>query len=251
MDVFTGTCTEERIYGKDSISEQEYERQSGGWKCTGEERADCSHRGRRHNESYLVLTAGSVQEALDIVRSGGFDICLLDLMLPDGTGYEICDSIRKHSNVPVMCLTACDDEVNTVMALEQGADDYIAKPFRIRELIARMKAVLRRAAPEAAGSAVVRAGRNDVYLQTGKVYAGNEEVVLTALEYKLLLVFLNHRGQTLSRRQILDGLWDEAGNYVNDNTLSVYIKRLRKKLGDPEGNELIRTVRGTGYRMEP
>ena len=93
--------------------------------------------------------------------------CLLDLMLPDGTGYEICDSIRKHSNVPVMCLTACDDEVNTVMALEQGADDYIAKPFRIRELIARMKAVLRRAAPEAAGSAVVRAGRNDVYLQTG------------------------------------------------------------------------------------
>ena len=201
-------------------------------------------------EGYTVLTAGSVRGALARAEAGGFDICLLDLMLPDGTGYEVCSSIRKNSSVPILCLTACDDEVNTVMALEQGADDYIAKPFRIRELMARMKAVLRRTGAEPALSRVVRVGRNDVNIQTGKVYAGNEEVVLTALEYRLLLVFLNHRGQTLSRRQILDGLWDEAGNYVNDNTLSVYIKRLRKKLGDREGSELIRTVRGTGYRME-
>ena len=135
--------------------------------------------------------------------------------------------------------------------MEQGEDDYISKPFRIREMLARMKAILRRTSGgEQADSNIVMVGDNQVNLQTGKVYRENQEVILTAMEYKLLLVFLNHRGQTLSRKQILDQIWDEVGDFVNDNTLTVYIKRLRKKLGDEEENQLIQTIRGLGYRME-
>ena len=203
-------------------------------------------------EQYHVLMAGTVKEAMEHLQSTeNIDFCLLDIMLPDGTGYEVCRAIRQNSRLPILFLTACDDEVNTVMALEQGADDYIAKPFRIRELLARMKAILRRTAGDSmAEQSVILVGDKRVNLQTGKVYAGTEEIILTAMEYKLLLVFINHRGQTLSRKQILDQIWDEAGDFVNDNTLSVYIKRLRKKLGDTEENQLIKTVRGLGYRME-
>ncbi len=203
-------------------------------------------------ENYEVLSAVDVAGAMEILKMGKpLDFCLLDVMLPDGNGFTICEAIRKHSDVPILFLTACDDEVSTVRALELGADDYIAKPFRIRELLARMKAVLRRTSREnKIENSVVNVGKNKVNLQTGKVYRGNEEIVLTAMEYKLLLVFVNHRGQVLSRTQILSKLWDEAGDFVNDNTLSVYIKRLRRKLGDTEENQLIQTVRGMGYRME-
>lgn len=203
-------------------------------------------------EGYEVVTAGTVKEAMDCIHSRrSFDICLLDIMLPDGNGYEICREIRKNSDVPILFLTACDDEVNTVMALEQGADDYISKPFRIRELLARMKAILRRTSAKGkAESSIVIVGNNQINLQTGKVYCENEEIILTAMEYKLLLVFLNNRGQTLSRKQILGCIWDDVGEFVNDNTLSVYIKRLRKKLGDTEENQIIKTIRGLGYRME-
>lgn len=203
-------------------------------------------------EGYEVVTAGTMKEAMDRIHSGRhFDICLLDIMLPDGNGYEICREIRKNSDVPILFLTACDDEVNTVMALEQGADDYIPKPFRIRELLARMKAILRRTSGKGKiDSNIVTVGNNQVNLHTGKIYCGNDEIILTAMEYKLLLVFLNHRGQTLSRKQILECIWDDVGDFVNDNTLSVYMKRLRKKLGDTEDNQIIKTVRGLGYRME-
>lgn len=203
-------------------------------------------------EGYQVITAGKAEDAKKLIHENTeFDFCLLDIMLPDGNGYEICREIRKDSKVPILFLTACDDEVSTVMALEQGADDYISKPFRIRELLARMKAILRRTSGgEQADSNIVMVGDNQVNLQTGKVYRENQEVILTAMEYKLLLVFLNHRGQTLSRKQILDQIWDEVGDFVNDNTLTVYIKRLRKKLGDEEENQLIQTIRGLGYRME-
>ncbi|MDO4297272.1 MAG: response regulator transcription factor [Lachnospiraceae bacterium] len=202
-------------------------------------------------EQYEVLTARTQAEAFGILKSSiHLDICLLDVMLPDGDGFAICREIRKNSNVPILFLTACDDEIHTVMALEQGADDYIAKPFRIRELLARMKAILRRTSGSAPESSVITVGSNQINLQTGKVYSGNEEIVLTAMEYKLLLIFLNHRGQNLSRQQILNDIWDDVGDFVNDNTLSVYIKRLRKKLGDSEENQFIKTVRGIGYRME-
>ena len=203
-------------------------------------------------EGYEVVTAGTMKEAMDRIHSRRhFDICLLDIMLPDGNGYEICREIRKNSDVPILFLTACDDEVNTVMALEQGADDYIPKPFRIRELLARMKAILRRTSGKGKiDSNIVTVGNNQVNLHTGKIYCGNDEIILTTMEYKLLLVFLNHRGQTLSRKQILECIWDDVGDFVNDNTLSVYMKRLRKKLSDTEDNQIIKTVRGLGYRME-
>ncbi len=202
-------------------------------------------------EGYQVATAQTAAETMKVIE-GETDIgfYLLDVMLPDGDGFQICRKIRKVSQSPVLFLTACDDEVNTVMALEQGADDYIAKPFRIRELMARMKAILRRTEGEQKIFANIQmVGKNQVDLQTGRVWLGQEEIVLTAMEYKLLLIFLNHRGQMLTRRQILEHIWDEAGDFVNDNTLSVYVGRLRRKLGDTAEGEFIQTVRGTGYRL--
>lgn len=203
-------------------------------------------------EGNKVWTAETFTEAAALLQKGQLpDFCLLDVMLPDGNGIDLCELIRRKSDVPVLFLTACDDEVSTVRALELGADDYIAKPFRIRELLARMKAILRRSGKTGKNECmIVTVGENIISLQTGKVSRGNEEIVLTAMEYKLLLVFLNHRGQILSRTQILNQLWDDVGEYVNDNTLSVYIKRLRKKLGETEETQLIRTVRGLGYLME-
>ena len=203
-------------------------------------------------EGYEVVTATTVAAALELIRSGCvWDFCLLDVMLPDGDGYAVCREIRKNSQAPILFLTACDDEIHTVMALEQGADDYITKPFRIRELMARMKAILRRTEQNGrADMSLISVGNNQVNLQVGKVYCGNEEIILTAMEYKLLLIFLNHRGQTLTRQQILNDIWDAVGDYVNDNTLSVYIKRLRKKLGDSPEGQIIKTVRGIGYRLE-
>lgn len=205
-------------------------------------------------EGYRVLTASTQADAMELLRKKAeFHVCLLDVMLPDGNGYEICKEIRKTSDVPVLFLTACDDEVHTVLALEQGADDYIAKPFRIRELLARMKAVLRRCGKGDAsdnGVKPVMVGENRVEIESGKVYRNGEEIILTAMEYKLLLIFLKNRGQILTRQQILNNIWDEGGDFVNDNTLSVYVKRLRKKLDDAEDGSLIQTVRGLGYRME-
>ena len=203
------------------------------------------------SEDYEVLSAGTIQEAKKIWRSGMRpDFCLLDVMLPDGDGFSLCREIRRSSKVPVLFLNACDDEVSTVRALELGADDYITKPFRIRELLARMKAILRRTSgAEKEAPQLVTVGKNQVNLRIGKVYCGNEEVLLTAMEYRLLLIFLNHRGQVLSRGQILDQIWDGAGEFVNDNTLTVYVGRLRKKLGDTEKEPLIETVRGAGYRL--
>ncbi|MEE0693285.1 MAG: response regulator transcription factor [Lachnospiraceae bacterium] len=223
-------------------------------------------------EGYRVLTAASVKQAEEIMQAElRIDFYLLDLMLPDGDGCTLCREIRLHSDAPVLFLTACDDEVSTVRALEQGADDYIAKPFRIRELLARMKAIQRRTAnAQSAGGSrgrdpqdIQNGGKkeSDLYaecavigemrisLQNGRMYHAEEEVPLTAMEYRLLLIFLNHRGQTLTRRQIIGCIWDEAGDYVNDNTLSVYIKRLRAKLGDVPEGRLIQTVRGIGYRL--
>lgn len=202
-------------------------------------------------DGYQVVTATTKEAAFDLLKSGvKVDICLLDVMLPDGDGYEICKEIRKSDNVPILFLTACEDEVHTVLALEQGADDYITKPFRIRELLARMKAILRRTRQSSIEASIIHVGENQVHLQTGKVYRKDEEIILTAMEYKLLLIFINHRGQTLSRQQILNAIWDQVGDYVNDNTLTVYIKRLREKLGGTGENQPIQTVRGIGYRME-
>ena len=186
------------------------------------------------SEGCELKTASSVAEAKSILNED-YDICILDVMLPDGTGYDICAEIRKNSDTPIIFLTACDDELHTVLALEQGADDYIAKPFRMRELMARIKAVLRRTGGRTENAAeTVKVGSNDVNIRTGKVFRNGAEVVLTAMEYKLLLIFINNRGSVISRQQILHNIWDVAGDFVTDNTLTVYVKRLREKLGDDE-----------------
>lgn len=176
-----------------------------------------------------------------------FDLAILDLMLPDGSGYDVCRALRARGETPVIFLTACDDEVNVVMGLEMGADDYVTKPFRVRELMARIKNVLRRRARPDAD--VIRLGNLLIYPAQARVVRGGQEILLTALEYRLLLTLASNEGQTLTRGQLLESIWDAAGDFVNDNTLTVYIKRLREKLEeDPQNPRLIQTVRGIGYR---
>lgn len=205
-------------------------------------------------EGFVVCKASSVKEALESME--GVDLYLLDLTLPDGTGYDICRKVKESSDVPVIFLSACDEEVNVVMGLDMGADDYITKPFRVRELISRIRMVLRRsghaegqAGADKAGGLII-AGNVSVSVNDARVYKNGKHVELTALEYRLLLTLLQNRGQILSRNQLLSGIWDVAGDYVNDNTLTVYIKRLRDKLeDDPAKPDIIETVRGMGYRI--
>ena len=202
-------------------------------------------------EGCETLSAGTKEQALALLRGPrreDITFCLLDVMLPDGSGLDLCAEIRRWSDMPILFLTACDDEVHTVLALEQGADDYIVKPFHIRELLARIKAVQRRLQKGETPRPLHQVGANRIDLEAAKVTRNGREVTLTAMEYKLLLVLLQHRGQILSRQQILDILWDDLGSYVNDNTLTVYIRRLRGKLDDPAGRE-IETLRGLGYRL--
>lgn len=178
------------------------------------------------------------------------DLCLFDLSLPDGSGYELCELVKSKSDKPVIFLTALDDEVNVVMGLDMGADDYITKPFRLRELLSRIKSVLRRYNVQQQNTPFIEI--DDIRINTleGKIYKKAEEVVVTALEYRLFLIFANNLGQVLTRTQLLERIWDVAGDFVNDNTLTVYIKRLREKLEDnPQKPTIIKTVRGLGYKV--
>lgn len=178
------------------------------------------------------------------------DICLFDLSLPDGSGYDLCKMVKEKGDIPVIFLTAVDDEVNVVMGLDMGADDYITKPFRIRELLSRIKSVLRRYHKQPQTKNIIEIHNIVIHINEGKIYKDRTEIVLTALEYRLLLIFANHLGQVLSRNQLLEQIWDVAGDFVNDNTLTVYIKRLREKLEDNPGQPtIIKTVRGLGYKM--
>ncbi len=212
-------------------------------------------------EGYEVVAFSDMNSALEEVKEEvHFDVCLLDITLPDGDGYQICRAIREKSDVPIIFLTAFDDEVHTVLGFENEADDYITKPFRIRELLARMKAVQRRRGVKSSSldntaskaedeQNLIEIGSNVLDIKSGKIMCGQDEVFLSAAEYKLLLIFVRNRGQLLTRQQILNSMWDSAGDFVNDNTLTVYVKRLRKKL-EQEGDEpVIETVRGMGYRM--
>lgn len=201
-------------------------------------------------EGFLVKRAACAADCKTLVADEKFDLILLDVGLPDGTGYELCKLIKAQSDTPIIFLTACDDEVNVVMGLELGADDYVTKPFRIRELITRIKTVLRRAGRNPAAD-MLTIGNISINVSQAKVYKNKSEIFLTALEYRLLLTLAGHRGQVLSRNQLLEGIWDVSGDFVNDNTLTVYMKRLREKLEDnPAKPKLIKTVRGLGYMME-
>jgi DNA-binding response OmpR family regulator len=199
-------------------------------------------------EGWGVSHCSDVGSAMQTFAERKIDFALLDLSLPDGDGYTVFEQIKKVSDIPVIFLTAADDEGNTVKALEMGADDYITKPFRVRELLARIKTVLRRTKDESGDSFLLGTVRIDS--AKAKVFRDDAEIALTAMEYRLLLTFAHNKGQVLTRKQILESLWDVAGNFVNDNTLTVYIKRLREKLeDDPQNPTIIQTVRGLGYKV--
>lgn len=212
-------------------------------------------------EGYNVTLTKSVAQAKELFEEKKNDLCILDINLPDGNGYEVCKYIKEKEDVPVIFLTASDAEVNVVMGLEMGADDYVCKPFRVGELMARIKTVLRRAGKnqsvQEANDNIIKINNVNIYTNEAKVTItketkGEEELVeLTALEYRLLLTFCNNRGTVLSRNKLLEDMWDVSGDFVNDNTLTVYIKRLRDKIEkDPAKPEIIKTVRGLGYIVD-
>ena len=203
----------------------------------------------------------SKADALNAWKTGEYDLCILDINLPDGNGYDVCKFIKEKEDVPVIFLTASDAEVNVVMGLEMGADDYICKPFRVGELMARVKTVLRRSGRSKDLSAtadnnikienmIINTAEAKVYL-TDKESGKERHIELTALEYRLLLDFVGNRGIVMSRNKLLEDMWDVSGEFVNDNTLTVYIKRLRDKIEeDPADPKIIKTVRGLGYMIE-
>lgn len=209
-------------------------------------------------EGFVVCKASTVNEAYELMDDiNDVDLYLLDLTLPDGTGYDVCRRVKEQSDRPVIFLSACDEEVNVVMGLDMGGDDYITKPFRVRELISRIRMVLRRYGMTKNNqssteniSGIIKVADITVAVNEAKVYKNGRDIELTALEYRLLLTMLQNRGQVLTRNQLLSGIWDIAGDYVNDNTLTVYVKRLRDKLEDnPAEPHIIETVRGMGYRI--
>ena len=213
-------------------------------------------------EGYEVIHVRTKADALKAWKTNSFDICILDINLPDGNGYDVCRHIKEKEDVPVIFLTASDAEVNVVMGLEMGADDYVCKPFRINELMARIRTVLRRSGKgkDQAGSVtdgVIEIKNIRIHTSEAKVgvvdeATGKEEMAsLTALEYRLLLTFCNNRGIVMSRSQLLEDMWDVSGDFLNDNTITVYIKRLRDKIEkDPADPQIIKTVRGIGYILE-
>lgn len=199
-------------------------------------------------QGFAVQDASGQEAAFRILDRGKMDLVLLDITLAQGNGFALCARIKEWYQLPVIFLTAMDDEYSVVAGLDMGADDYITKPFRPRELVSRMKNVLRRSGWKEKTVAVQDV---TVDMEKGIVRKGEEEVYLSALEYRLLLIFVSHPGQILERSVLLEELWDITGEYVNDNTLTVYIKRLREKIeSDPQRPQLLRTVRGLGYKME-
>lgn len=202
-----------------------------------------------NQEGFQVTSVNNHKETIDLLDSGQyhFDLALLDVSLPDGSGFSLCSAIKANSDIPVIFLTASDDEYSVVAGLDLGADDYISKPFRPRELISRMNSVLRR---YHRGSQPLEYHELKADTVRGLVYKNNMELTLSALEYRLLLLFLSNQGIVLTRSRLLDELWDMAGEFVNDNTLTVYIKRLREKIeADPAHPEYIKTIRGLGYKL--
>lgn len=199
-------------------------------------------------EEYSVRHARTAEEARAEFQRGGFDLVLLDVMLPDGSGYGLCRELRGSSGVPVIFLTACDDETSIVRGLDMGGDDYVTKPFRLKELMSRVKAQLRRGS--AAASTVLTAGNLRVSTQQSRAEVDGKELPLTMTEYRLLCVFCLHLGQTLTRTALLDKLWDNRGEFIDDNTLSVHVRHLREKMNDACCSAEIVTARGVGYRLE-
>ena len=201
-------------------------------------------------ENYEVTTCGSAASAMARISSEKYDIALLDVSLPDGNGFDICKKLKIQGDTPVIFLTARDDEGSVVLGLDIGADDYITKPFRIRELQSRIRSVLRRSVKATGGDVMLQYGNVTVNVSKGKVKKNGSDVFLTALEYRLFLTLINNEGRIVTRNQLLESIWDVSGDFVNDNTLTVYIKRLREKIeDDPQNPAIIKTIRGLGYQL--
>ena len=200
-----------------------------------------------HSEGFETVSVSGEREALTAIANENVDLLLLDISLAEGSGFAVCEA-AKERRLPVIFLTASGDENSVVRGLDMGADDYIAKPFRPRELVSRIRSVLRRSGKT---NSVVMLGSVSVDAEKGIVSKNGTEINLSALEFRLLMTFVNHRGKLLTRNALLEEIWDAGGDFVNDNTLTVYIKRLREKIeDDPQKPEIIKTVRGLGYRVD-
>lgn len=202
-------------------------------------------------EKFNIIVAKNVKLAEEILENDNqnvnekIDLAILDIMLPDGNGYDLCKYIKENNDeIPVIFLTAKDEEKNVVTGFNLGAYDYIVKPFRNRELLSRVNNVLRRFGKN---SNKIQSGNIVVDLDASRVYINQNEVIFTALEYKILSLLFMNKGKTISREKILEKIWDLAGNFVNDNTLTVYIKRIREKMGK---DDVIKTIKGIGYRID-
>lgn len=201
-------------------------------------------------EGFNIISSKNIKEAKEALK-GEIDLILLDITLPDGSGYDFCKEVRGKSDVPIIFMTALDEEVNIVLGLDFGGDDYITKPVRIKELVSRINAVLRRRRKDGSNAQGQKILSGDIVIEPLKcrVWIKDKEVTLTSIEYKLLLLFIENKGNVLSRNTLLDKLWDAHGNFVDSNTLNVYVKRLREKLEeDIRPHKYIETVRGLGYR---
>jgi two-component system, OmpR family, response regulator RegX3 len=200
------------------------------------------------NEGWQVVHAPTLCEGARTLKDRDFDLLLLDVMLPDGSGFDFCNQLRNTSAVPVIFLTACDEEVNVIQGLDLGGDDYITKPFRVRELISRIRAVLRRKGLPTPDTRI-RSGPILLDLERRQAFKNDVPILFGPMEFKLLQTFMVNPLRALSREQILEKLWDVGGEFVDDNTLSVYIRRLREKIeNQPSNPHLIITVRGFGYK---
>ncbi len=197
-------------------------------------------------EGFKVISSKTEKEAIQCLNNNKIDLVLLDITLPDGNGFDICKLIKQKFDIPVIFLTAQDEETSVVIGLDLGADDYIVKPFRTRELISRINSVLRRYDKSVEKANIIQYKNIKIDTNKAKVYKDNEEIIFTSLEYRILLMLFTNQDKLITREQLLDKIWDIAGNFVNDNTLTVYIKRIREKLAD---ENIIKTVRGLGYRI--
>lgn len=197
-------------------------------------------------EGYETNHATGIKDAGSLIEQYNFDLAIIDMQLPDGTGFDVSE-IFKNNATSVIFLTVVDDENTIVRAFDEGAEDYIVKPFRIRELLARVRRILSANIKNGEKDNIIYMGHAAIHTDEAKVYVNDKSIELTALEYRLLLIFASNKGILLTRQQILDKIWDADGNFVEDNTLTVYVKRLREKLGEAIH---IETVRGMGYRVD-
>lgn len=197
-------------------------------------------------EGYETNHATGIKDARSLIGYYNFDLAIIDMQLPDGTGFDVSE-IFQNTATSVIFLTVVDDENTIVRAFDEGAEDYIVKPFRIRELLARVRRILSVNIKNGEKDNIIYMGHAAIHTDEAKVYVNDKSIELTALEYRLLLIFASNKGILLTRQQILDKIWDADGNFVEDNTLTVYVKRLREKLGEAIH---IETVRGMGYRVD-